>query len=163
MSDFYYPDLDPATMKAIGVIQKLAYEHPAYWLSAPYSGAIQMQLEGLFNAKSKRAPDSRDAPPADTPPLDDRDDWQFLSEETKTLYRDLKAAKPAGDEPAAQMGYFRTATSLLEKLLAMNERAQNLKQVSDFYAGVLEVMDSTLTTGQRTEVMTKLEALAKGN
>ncbi len=161
MSDpFYYPTLDPKTMQNIAIVQKLAMEHPSYWLEAPYSGDIQRQLEGLF--KSKKTGSANDAPPVDIE-HDDRDNWEFLFEESKTLYRNLKGAQPSGDEPTAQMGYFRTATSLLEKLLSMSERANNLKQVSDFYQLVMDIMESTLSANQRTEVMEKLQAAIKGN
>jgi hypothetical protein len=158
--DFYYPALDPQTMKNIGIIQRLALEHPSYWLQAPYSGDIQLQLMALFLPRKVGA--ANDAPVVDIED-DDRDNWEFLFEESKTLYRNLKGAQPSGDEPTAQMGYFRTATSLLEKLLSMSERAMNLKQVSDFYQLVMDVMESTLTGPQRTEVMEKLQAKIKGN
>lgn len=159
--DFYYPTLDPQTMKNISVIQKLAAEHPSYWLTAPYSGEIQLQLEGMFFRK--KASEKADKEEAELPINDDRESWQFLYEESRNLYINLKNAKPTGDDPAAQMGYFRTATSLLEKLLSMSERANNLKQVSDFYALVMDIMEGVMSPTQRTEVMERLQAATKGN
>ncbi len=159
--DFYYPDLDAKTLKNIAVVQKLALAHPSYWLQAPYSGEVQLQLQALF--QPKKTGSANDAPQTNDLEEDDRDNWEFLYEESKTLYRNLKGAQPSGDEPAAQMGYFRTATSLLEKLLAMSERANNLKQVSDFYQLIMDIMESVLSASDRTAVMEKLQAAVKGN
>jgi hypothetical protein len=57
------------------------------------------------------------------------------------------------------MTYFRTATSLLEKIVGINERAVGLKHIHDFQQGVLAIFDDELKADQRTRVMERLRSL----
>lgn len=153
--DIYYPPLDVKTIRALTVVRQLVAEHPSYWLNAPYGGDVQMILTNLFKTP-KNVP--QDAPEV---PVNGDDDsgtasWEFLARESKTLYMGLKNAG-VGLDGNELMTYYKTSSALLEKLLAMQERANNLKQISDFYQCVLEVMEDVLTVDQRTAVMEKLK------
>lgn len=152
--DLYYPVLDPKTIKALTVVRQLVAEHPSYWLSSPYSSEVQTILESFFKAK----PSAPDTPPN----LDDdeREEWEFLASESKTLYMGLKNAG-IGLEGNELMSYYKTSAGLLEKLLSFQERANNLKQISDFYQVVLSVMEEVLNADQRTAVMEKLKEAMK--
>lgn len=163
---FFYPPLDEATVKSIEIVRQLHAEHPSYWLESPYSGAIEALLKRWFEAVQAPAPAAET--PAESPapaPEDGTARWEFLYNESKTLYTKLKNestdfTKMDGTEKAA---YFRVATSLLDKLITYQERTLNLKQIHDFQMTVLEVMEEVLTPGQRTEVMEKLQtAIQKG-
>jgi hypothetical protein len=152
--DLYYPPLDTKTIKSLPIVRELAAEHASYFLSAPYPMEVQTILQDLFKKKEVIA--------EERPENDDRDNWEFLYEESKHLYLSLKGASAGNLETSDKMAYFRTATALLEKLLSMQERSNNLKQVSDFYALVLEIMESELSGDQRTRVMQRLSDATKG-
>jgi 23S rRNA maturation mini-RNase III len=156
MSDFYYPELDTKTIKHLPILQKLSQDHPSYWLTAPYAGDVQLILEGLLKEKKV----VHEATPSAQ--SEDQDNWEFLYEESKTLYTNLKNAAVGNMETSEKMAYFRTATSLMEKLLGMQERANNLKQVSDFYQLILDIMEGELVGDQRTRVMQRLSEATKG-
>lgn len=159
MSDApYYPPLDEKTILALQTVQALAQQHPSYWLAAPYSGKVQMILEPLLRGAKQTPVDQPTSVVA--PKRADEEDWEFLYRESRALYDGLQTAK-GSLEGSELMAYYRTSTSLLEKLLGMQERANNLKHVSDFYQVVMDIMESTLTGDQRTQVMQKLAEASK--
>ena len=151
----YYPALDEATIKSLKVMQQLSLEHPGYWLEAPYSGVIQRILEDILKPKKM----IHESAPLDR--KDDEEEWEFLYRESHDLYTKLKVAG-AGLEGNELMSFYKTAASLLEKLLQMQERANNLKQISDFYQVVMDIMETELTSDQRTRVMERLRDQTKG-
>lgn len=149
MSD-YYPPLPEGSVFALDVILQNLAQDPEYLSVSPYSeeerrvldqlGAHMSEIEDLENAS-------------------DVDKWVKLERETQSLFSSLRTA---GDElrsgdSAQQMAYFRTATALLEKLVGIQERTANLKQIHQFHNTVLSVMEDTLEPGQRTEVMARLK------
>lgn len=154
--DLFYPQLDTRSIKLLPTMKALAAEHPSYWLTAPYGGDVQVILEDLLKPQvvvHEAAPSAQ---------VDGQSEWEFLYAESKSLYTKLKNAGEVNMEANEKMAFFRTATSLMEKLLSMQERANNLKQVSDFYQIVLDIMESELNGDQRTRVMQRLEEATKG-
>ena len=93
-----------------------------------------------------------------------RDKWDKLERETQRLYDELKDSKDnlSIEDHAERMSYFRTATSLLDKLVGLQERAVGLKAIGQFHQTVLDIMEDVLDPGQRTEVMQRLEKVIKG-
>lgn len=91
--------------------------------------------------------------------------WEVLENESADLYKQLKdfREKLSVGDVAEQMSFFRTATSLLEKIITINERAMGLKHIHEFQEGVLQVIEEVLSTSQRTTVMARLRALIDGN
>lgn len=83
--------------------------------------------------------------------------------ESSRLFKELKDAKDSfgKDDHAEAMAYFRTSTSLLEKLVTMKERANNVKNISQFYGSVLGVMEELLEPEQITEVRNRLKEYTK--
>ena len=92
------------------------------------------------------------------------DKWAKLERETQDLYDDLKDSKDnlSIEDHAERMSYFRTATSLLDKLVGLQERAVGLKAIGNFHQTVLDVMEDVLDAGQRTEVMARLKTAIEG-
>jgi hypothetical protein len=62
----------------------------------------------------------------------------------------------AKSDQTERMAYFRTATSLLERLVTARERALGIKQIRDFQDTVLNIMEEVCTPDQRTDVMDRL-------
>lgn len=76
-----------------------------------------------------------------------------IERESKLLFNKLKQKMQTLDkmENNEQMQVFRTATSLLDKLLAANEKASNIKKFDAFKRYIIDSMDRYLTAKQKTE------------
>lgn len=159
MASFFHPKLDLSTMKNIETVRQLMAEHPAYFLESPYSGEEEKLLKSWFDPKSMRAREAAAKGQADVEKnadLEATDKWEYLYQETSDLYRGLKTARHSMDGEE-QMGYYRTATSLLQKLIELKERSMGLKQISEHNALILNIMESILSPTQRNEVMDQLK------
>ncbi len=135
----YYPPIDPVTLKNLLVIKRLAEEKPEYLQESPYPQDIFLLLK----------------PAVHTPQTQEEN--IDVVQELQTTYTQLKNFKQDSTEPSAAMSYFRTAASLLEKLLENIERGKNAKQVSDFYRKVMELLDDLATPAQRTSFQEALQ------
>ena len=165
MSDsLYCPALDETTVKNLELVRQLAAEHPAYWLEADYPISITKIIQSWFDPKAVKAlvtQAKRGEDAANAPITMDQDKWAYLYQESKTLYDNMKGAKYSGDNEE-QMSYYKTAASLLEKLISLQERSLGLKQISEHNALVLGIMENILSPTQRNQVMEQLqEALGK--
>lgn len=156
MADFYYPPIPEDVVKQIEVVRQLSLEHPNYWANSPYPARLQNILREWFVRTKQVGAMTEDVIKKTT----DGAKWEMLYKETEDLYSQLKEAKFDAEDNAERMSYFRTATSLLSKLIEYQERALNLKMVSDFQNEVLLIMDEVLSPTQRTEVMERLRKAA---
>jgi hypothetical protein len=144
-----FPDLN----HELGLALQLLEQDPGLLADpdCPYSADTKAFLEGL-GAKTE-VPDGAPA-----------DKWAKLERETGRLYDELKDSKDnlSIEDHAERMSYFRTATSLLDKLVGLQERAVGLKAIGTFHQTVLDIMEDILDPGQRTEVMQRLEKVVRG-
>lgn len=62
-------------------------------------------------------------------------------------------------DPNEKMGYFRTKTALLEKLVTMRERIANLKEINDFRNIMISFMTEVCTKDQVTTLMHRLDGV----
>lgn len=155
MADLFYPPLDLATVRNLEIVKQLASEHASYFLTSPYSGEVEEVVKRLLKMKEQvQVAENHEGEEEEVT----GDRWEFLYRETQSLFKDLKNAKVSSGETAEQMSYFRTATSLMEKMISLQERALGLKEISEFQKAVLDVMESVLEPSQRTEVMEKLKS-----
>ena len=78
-----------------------------------------------------------------------------VGEEAAKIYKEIRAFSKSLDKKNTSefMAAYRTTTSLLEKLLTIQEKAANVKDIKDFEARVFKVIDDVLTPDQRTLVM----------
>lgn len=144
-----FPDLN----HELGLFLQLLKQEPGLLTDpeAPYSADTIAALRGLGDKVEEVA----EAP---------ADKWAKLERETQRLYDELKDSKDnlSIEDHAERMSYFRTATSLLDKLVGLQERAVGLKAIGTFHQTVLDIMEDILDPGQRTEVMQRLEKVIKG-
>lgn len=146
MSAFFYPPLDPDTLKNLLIVHQLVSEHPSYFLESSYSGEVEANILKLFK-HTKQAlviPDT-----ASTEEID-------VEAELQVLYTGLKNAKPNMDD-SDQMSYYRTSTALLEKLLGLQEKARNIKAMSDHHRTVLDFIEEVCSPTQVTEFLKRLK------
>lgn len=165
MSDFYYPPLEAATIKNLGLVKQLMQEHPAFFLGDhPYSPAMETMIKSWFSVEAQaqllraaRAAEVEQTGTGDGPTLEeDRDGYLYT--ETMSLYTKLKTAQFSKDSDGDSMSYFRTATALLEKLIDYQERALGLKQLAENNKLIMHIMESVLTQEQREKFMEELKA-----
>ncbi len=161
---FYYPPLETTTVKNLEIVRQLAAEHSAYWLQSPYSGDIETLCKKWFSNVPQSASGvvHGDQEISDDEILEGGARFEMLYRESANLFRNLKNAGNGMTEISEKNAYYRTATSLLEKLISLQERALGLKQIHDFHQSVLDIMENTLSGEQRNEVMDRLKKVITG-
>lgn len=151
-----FPSIDAKTLVPLRIIQAELAQNPDFLddPECPYSPELKQFLSLLKPKNDPKEPEKPRFLGAQG------DKWSILEAEAAKLYDDLRSFSTAiGKEDVAErMSYFRTATSLLEKIVSINERAVGLKHIHDFQQTVLQVMDDVLTPDQRTTVMQRLRA-----
>lgn len=148
-TDRFYPPLGDDALFALDVIAQNLRTDPEYLDEAPYPAAV-LDIFG----KMPSIPGDPEAPS-----LEDEDKWDRLQRESDKLFRGLTDAGNQLDsrDNAEKMAYFRTATSLLDKIVGIQDRILNLRAVSRFHTTVMAIMEDVLDPGQRTEVMERLK------
>lgn len=159
-TDNFYPPIDVKTIRNINLIKKIIVTNPSYFLESPYGG----EIENFFKETCPKSLVALEDAPADISPFTTSlNKWDNLVAETAQALVGLKQVKLSTGDSGEQIAYYRTLTSLLEKLVSLQERALGLKQVSEFHSAVLGIMDKVLTPDQRTSVMEKLdEVISRG-
>lgn len=94
---------------------------------------------------------------------EDGNKWDRLESQTQKLFKSLLKEQNNLNvkDNSEKMSFFRTATSLLDKLVGIQERAANLKQIHLFHDTVMRIMEDNLDAGQRTAVMDQLRQSIK--
>lgn len=155
MTDFFYPQLDATTVEHMPLVIELARQDADYLLGAPYPSSLIATIRKLAQTPLTAInPEGSSRPTTAGEPID-------LKAETEGLYRELVLHKPHSTDDTANMAYFRTRTSLLEKLIDMMTQAKNQKHMTEFISAVLEVIETNMTTESRVKVIDQLKALAK--
>ena len=88
-----------------------------------------------------------------------------VSDELVGLLRDIREAKKGfkADDHAERMSYFRTTTSLLERIVQLQERATNLDKIRQFYGIVLAVIERHVPAGSVGDVQRELKEAMGGD
>jgi len=160
---YHYPDLGEKAEWALGIIATLGTENADYFLhqDCPYEGRTLVLLQAMCQTP-------KDAPAAPATVVTDDEVASIdttIEQDLLAVLKDLKhyGATLTNADQTEKMSYFRTVTSLLEKLTMLRERAVGVKQVKEFEGAVLGVMEEVLTPEQRTQVMDGLRSiLSKG-
>lgn len=154
MSD--YPVIPPKSLIPLRIIQAQLAENAEYLASpeCPYDDEIKAFLGVFGGPVAGRMADKSGFLGQNG------DKWAALEVETANLFDELKnfGKTIKENDVADRMAYFRAATSLLEKIVGINERAMGLKQISEFQREVMEVIDGVLTPNQRDGVMERLRS-----
>ncbi len=161
--DYLYPDVSPQQLKMIEVMRRLHKEHGDYFFApeCPYPQEVERYFRSWFDKPIDGSTSNEAGGKNDRLTGSDRYDELYL--ELVDVYTSLKNAKPSAGDSSESMSYFRTATSLLEKLLGYQERALGIKAISEFHATVTEIMESVLTEDQRNTVMERMKNAINSN
>lgn len=92
------------------------------------------------------------------PIVDEAMDDDDLVQETINLYREIQRSSTTFNtsDPKDKMAVFKTSADLLTKLVALREKAVNIRQMSQFQKSVVELLESVLEPAQRSEFVEKL-------
>ena len=156
--NYYPPEIDTGLLLPIRCVFDGMLNDPL-WLErrqCPYDTETVDALRDLW--VTFRASKEIVVPTAVTSINDGENKWDNIETELTSLYDDLRnhSKTMTLDDAKEKMAYFRTATSLLDKITSIGERVQNVKAVSDFQARVMMIFDEVLTPEQRTTAMEKL-------
>lgn len=168
MSERHYPEITDHAAWALKTILTLASEDVMYLRDpdCPYDA----QIKNIFDRaiahqrlveRAEGEDKQEEKPPA--PPVSEEEIDATLASDLHSVFVELKdyGKRIAVGDQTEKMAYFRTATSLLERLVNARERALGVKQIKDFQDTVLNIMEEVLTPDQRTDVMDRLRQSIK--
>ena len=130
MDEPHYPHLTTSEIVTLQIILEGWSKYPDYFgPKCPFPAEIKA---GFRNFSSSRGSGMSNFEALD------------LEDESEQLYRQLKSFGSDFKDvsTAEQMQFYRTATTLMEKLLTLKERAANVKAVEKYYATVVECMEA---------------------
>lgn len=155
MADFLYPELSVQQCRHIEIMRRLYIEHPDYFSKSSYPEDIERYFRSWFQTPVRD--DGSYLESQIEGDLSGSKMQEHLYKEVVKTYSDLKNAKPSAGDSSETMAYFRTAAGLLEKMISYQERCMGIKQVADFHAEVMRVMEEVLSEDQRNEVIAGLK------
>lgn len=144
----FHPPLDEGMLNDLDTVIQIIQLDPDYLPMSPYRGETYVFLEKFADLLTIKEDEE----------VEELGKWGRLEKESNNLFKMLTdfSGKLNEKDNTETMAYFRTATSLLDKIVGIQERAANLKQISMFHDTVLSIMDDVLEPGQRTAVMERL-------
>lgn len=147
----YYPNIPEDAVKNLVVALKLAAEQSDYLTNqeCPYGHVVG----NFIQSKLGSAP----APPP-TKGAVSASEVLDLEVELIQTYNNMKDEKPSKEDAASLQGFYRTRTSLLTKMVELQERVKNQKSIGEFYSVVLNILEEIATPTQRTIFAEKLGA-----
>lgn len=149
----FYPTIRDEIVVALNAIAQNLVQDPGYLdhPECPYGDP----LKNFFRSRLE----TRSGPVIDI--FAGEDELIVLDTQIIKVINDLEAFgnKLTGEEVAEKMAYFRTKTSLIEKLVNMREKLANLKEINDFRSIILDFMNETCTKDQITLLMHRLDGV----
>lgn len=160
MSHHHFPDITEHADWAVKLIFKLALEEESYLTDAdcPYTPEFKAIIAKAVQVNSAKDEDAEDDHPK--APITEEMIDSNLDQDLYTVFEDLKSYGKTitKSDQTERMAYFRTATSLLERLVGARERALGIKQIRSFQDTVLTIMEEVMSPDQRTTVMDRLRS-----
>lgn len=129
-----YPDITYEMAFKIYTVGQNMRLYPQYLEKSPYSEPLRKSLNLIFGSKKVSTPNEK----IEVSELDIRKETEYLYYETKNLLN-----SNALDEKD-KASVIKTATTQLEKLLNLLERSENINQMREFEAKVLQIMKKVL-------------------
>lgn len=157
----FYPPLEAGSVTAVRAALSQMRRHPD-WLDrkeCPYDVPTRLGLAELLRA----LPASSVDPPSAEDVEEDADRYTALERDATTMLRDLRTLTRdfAAGDTKERLTSFKVAAGLMEKLIDIGERANNLRDISHFQRAVVRVFDQVLTPPQRTQALRLLEIEAE--
>lgn len=153
----YYPNLTESMIIQLQVVVKSLEQNPKYLQSpdCPYSDAVKD-----FFTKNRGVLGSGRAVSAEVEDLfEGKDDVLVLEEQIKKLLNELEdmSAALGSMETSEKLAFMKTKSQLIERLITMQERVMNLKEVAMFRHTVIGFMEEVLEKDQIADFMDRLQ------
>lgn len=153
-----YPALTRDKLLPLKVIAQRMKDDPGYLgADCPYEPEVKAWLE-LNLVAGKRAEVKKEEAAAVEIDLMGDDTWDDIAQKARTLYRELEDVQRAlgAGETGEAIQLIKAKAGLLERLIAVGDKALGHKAVAEFRRVVLSVMDDVMTPDQRTLLMERL-------
>lgn len=148
----FYPKLPSDIGMSLNLLVQFTSKDPAY-LNAKectYDDTLKGLIRQLVDVKTGVVEYSEEELNVDNINLD--------SQIVKTLLDLDQMSQQIGKlEPNEKLALFKTRTALIEKLISMQERVRNLREVNAFRGVVMEAMDRVMTKDQVSDFMSNLK------
>lgn len=151
-----YPTIREETIMTMNIVAMSLAQDPEYLdrKECPYSPMIKQFFKNKIEVQA--------------PAINDEGEFDLFQGDDEMLVLDQQIIKVINDlekfgtqlgtaDTAEKMAYFRTKTSLIDKLVSMRERIFNLKEISDFKTRVMSFMNEVLNKDQITQFMRKMD------
>lgn len=152
MSTPHYPTIDEALLTPFRAIELQLQTFPDMLSdpACPYTPAVRAYVQRLAKVTTPDGPD----------PLVEADS-DALDVEIAKLYRTVKddAATFTGTDTKDKMAFLKTANDLLTKLVDLQAKRFNTRNMARMQRLVVETLEEFLDPGQRTEFIKRLEAV----
>ena len=146
----FYPKLDESSFFQFKVVVENMLKDEDYLKAdeCPYPPAMKDFFMSL------RPPEVSDVFSGD-------DDVLVIEEQIQKIINDLESMSPAiaKSDPGEKMNYFKIKAALYDKLISMQEKTMNLKEINEFRNIILEFMHESLTKDQITALMHRLDGI----
>jgi hypothetical protein len=158
----HYPTINESQLWPFNLVRQHLMEDPTYLdgPECPYPGEVKRFLSLLVPPKTK----SLDALNAEAGDLGTAEgDELDLEKELKRLLNEIReyGRKLGLDESAEKATYFRISTALMEKLVALLEKAHGAKRQQEFEAFILKFLEDECSPDVRTRLMDRLSEVGK--
>ncbi len=154
---FFYPSLRAETIMSLNAVALNIQKDPNYLdhSDCPYDDKTKEFFRKRIDVVGSNGV-------SDSPNLfEGENELEVLDEQIIKVINDLEVfgQKLTVAESPDKMGYFRTKTALIEKLVNMRERVFNIKEINDFKLTLLAFMNEILTKDQVTNLMSRLDGI----
>lgn len=159
----HYPIINPQIVSALKSVILQSSSDPQYLTNptCPYSQDLKELLKALVKGYAEPVIDFETTMLADTSVnlFEGAEKFEVLQTQYELIFSSLMNIKTSIQNQGhtdKTVAYFKTVTSILEKLIGVGERIHDAKSVYDFKTRVLNVIEGTLSDEQRQIIMTQL-------
>lgn len=160
MSEIMYPSISILELQNFKTILSNCSD-PEYLKSSdcPYDTSTKKLIKSLIPDRVVQATISKAAPPKTKKVRSGGIKTDELEKEFNDLREEIKSLKIDGQslEPKDRIQVIKTRAMIVEKILDMKERIDNIKKQQNFIATVIQIMEDSLPQDIRLEIIEKLE------
>lgn len=146
-----YPSITEASLTPFRAVEIQLHSNPGFLddPACPYPPSTKAMLRRLTGAEPAAATGTDLTDPAEAK----------LDEEIANLFRTVKRDSDTytGSDMKDKMSFLKTATDLLSRLIDLQSKRFNIRNMARAQRAFVEVLEEFMTPAQRTEIISKLE------
>lgn len=150
----FYPNIKEDMIPVLSLVFQNLQKDPSYLNSpeCPYSEKLKDVFRKFETTKSVDI-------------FEGNDELLVMDQQIQKIINDLEGVASAlgSADHQEKLNYFKTKTSLFEKLISMKERVYNLKELNEFRSIILAFLDEICTKDQITDLMKRLDGVFGSN